>query len=207
MLRCKLGCCRPSGKKVMNSHYHCCLCGTICMRKAAVYEHMRVQHVECGNKPGPGRPPMVPNRPGKSSQAASQGQLLNEQTPKATTSESVQVPAAKPVVVQIPSFAQGTQEMETTINTAPQAQVQMMAATQGSQQQAVTLQIPQTGDASQVGQQQQQQLVILMPQQLQGTATAQSVQAAPQPIVILMPQTGGQAAQPVVVPVPQVSAM
>lgn len=148
---------------------------------------------------------MVPNRSGKPPQAASQGQLLNEQTSKATTSEGVQVQAPKPMVVQIPSFAQGNQEMESTINNVPQAQVQTMATTQGGQQQAFTLQIPQMGDASQAGQ--QQQLVILMPQQFQaGTAPTQTVQAAPQPIVILMPQTGGQAAQPVVVPVPQVSA-
>ena len=170
-----------------------------------MYEHMRVQHVECGDKPGPGRPPMVPGKSERLSLDANSRRRGEEHPSKPPSGGegTVQVQATKPVVVQIPTFAQSNHEADTSSNALSHPQVQTIAANQGGQQQ-VTLQIPQVGDGSQVGQ--QQQLVILMPQQVQGIAPSQQqFQATPQPIVILMPQTGGQAAQPVVVPVPQVS--
>ena len=182
MLRCKLGCSRPSGTKVFNSHYHCCICGAICIRKSGVYEHMRVNH---------------------SSQPISKegfSQLTQNQKAKFET-------PSKPVVVQVPSCVlsgtagPGTQQIQTTQPRTPPSQG--VATGPSTNPQTVMVQIPQQGYAEGQGQAGQQQVVILMPQQVNQTPVQTSVQSQ-QPIVIVMPQTGGgQVAQPIVVPVPQ----
>ena len=184
MLRCKLGCSRPSGTKVFNSHYHCCICGAICIRKSGVYEHMRVNHsVQPISKEGLSQ--------------LSQNQRIKFETP------------SKPVVVQVPPVPSGTAGAETRQIQAMQAQT---PATQGvvtgasasASPQTVTVQIPQQAYTDGQGQGQgQQQVVILMPQQISQNQLQTQVQAQ-QPIVIVMPQSGGgQVAQPIVVPVPQ----
>ena len=180
MLRCKLGCSRPSGTKVFNSHYHCCICGAICIRKSGVYEHMRVNHsVQPISKEG-------------------LSQLQQNQRSKFET-------PPKPMVVQVPSVSPGTagpgtQQIQTTQPQTPPSQGVVTGASANPQ--TVTVQIPQQGFTDGQGQG-QQQVVILMPQQVNQNPAQSPVQAQ-QPIVIVMPQTGGgQVAQPIVVPVPQ----
>lgn len=182
MLRCKLGCSRPSGTKVFNSHYHCCICGAICIRKSGVYEHMRVNHsVQPISKESLSQLP--------------QNQRIKFEAP------------SKPVVVQVPPVPSGPTGAETQQIQATQAQT---PASQGvitgasASPQTVTVQIPQQGYTDGQGQGQgQQQVVILMPQQITQNQLQAQVQAQ-QPIVIVMPQSGGgQVAQPIVVPMPQ----
>lgn len=182
MLRCKLGCFRPSGTKVFNSHYHCCICGAICIRKSGVYEHMRVNH---------------------SVQPISKESL--SQLPQNQRAKAEATPP-KPVVVQVPSSVPsgsagpGTQQIQQTQPQTPPSQGVVTGASASPQ--TVTVQIPAQSyaDAQAQG---QQQVVILMPQQLNQNPVQSPVQAQ-QPIVIVMPQTGGgQVAQPIVVPVPQ----
>lgn len=181
MLRCKLGCSRPSGTKVFNSHYHCCICGAICIRKSGVYEHMRVNHA------------MQPINKEALSQLPQNQRVKYESTP------------AKPVVVQVPAAPSGpgTQQIQTTQPQTPSSQG-MFPGT-GTSPQTVTVQIPQQGYADGQGQGQgQQQVVILMPQQVNPNQVQSPSVPAQQPIVIVMPQAGGgQVAQPIVVPVPQ----
>lgn len=180
MLRCKLGCSRPSGTKVFNSHYHCCICGAICIRKSGVYEHMRVNH---------------------SAQPIKKDSLSQLSPPQREAKfEAVQ----KPVVVQVPTAPSGTAGPDTQQVTQPQTLPNQGVVTGGvgANPQTVTVQLPQQGYGEGQG---QQQLVILMPQQVNQTQMQSPVQAQ-QPIVIVMPQTGGaQVAQPIVVPVPQAS--
>lgn len=181
MLRCKLGCSRPSGTKVFNSHYHCCICGAICIRKSGVYEHMRVNHAM---------------------------QPINKDTMSHQTQRAkCETMSAKPVVVQVPpvSTGPGTQLIQTTQPQTPSSQG-MFTGT-GTSPQTVTVQIPQQGyvdGQAQAQVQGQQQVVILMPQQVNPNQVQSPSVPAQQPIVIVMPQAGGgQVTQPIVVPVPQ----
>ena len=41
MLRCKLKCTRANGRITENSHYHCCLCGRVLIRKVHLYCHLQ----------------------------------------------------------------------------------------------------------------------------------------------------------------------
>ena len=41
MLRCKLRCTRSNGRVAENSHYHCCLCGRVCLRKVHLFCHLQ----------------------------------------------------------------------------------------------------------------------------------------------------------------------
>ena len=41
MLRCKLKCTRANGRLTENSHYHCCLCGRVLLRKVHLYCHLQ----------------------------------------------------------------------------------------------------------------------------------------------------------------------
>lgn len=184
MLRCKLGCSRPSGTKVFNSHYHCCICGAICIRKSGVYEHMRVNHA------------MQPINK----------DTMSQQTQRAKC-ETI---SAKPVIVQVPPVSTGpagpgTQLIQTTQPQTPSSQG-MFTGT-GTSPQTVTVQIPQQGyvdGQAQAQVQGQQQVVILMPQQVNPNQVQSPSVPAQQPIVIVMPQAGGgQVTQPIVVPVPQ----
>lgn len=174
MLRCKLGCSRPSGTKVFNSHYHCCICGAICIRKSGVYEHMRVNHA------------VQPIKQERLSHLPQHQRVKFE-------------PAPKPVVVQVPpvpsgTAVPGTQQIQVTQPPTPQGMVTGASANP----QTVTVQIPQQGYSDGQG---QQQVVILMPQQINPNQVQSTAQ---QPIVIVMPQTGGgQMAQPIIVPMPQ----
>ena len=175
MLRCKLGCSRPSGTKVFNSHYHCCICGAICIRKSGVYEHMRVNHSsQPVKKDGLSQPP---------------------QEQKQT------VP--KPVVVQVPtvpseSSGPGTQQAAQP-QTPPSQGVVTGSTTTAPQ--TVTVQLPQQGGSDG---QSQQQLVILMPQQMSSQVQS-PVQAQQPIVIVMPQTGGTQVAQPIVVPVPQLS--
>ncbi|XP_027059084.1 uncharacterized protein LOC113685740 [Pocillopora damicornis] len=184
MLRCKLGCSRPSGTKVFNSHYHCCICGAICIRKSGVYEHMRVNHAM---------------------------QPINKDTMSQQTQRAkCETMSAKPVVVQVPPVSTGpagpvTQLIQTTQPQTPSSQGIFTGT--GTSPQTVTVQIPQQGyvdGQAQAQVQGQQQVVILMPQQVNPNQVQLPSVPAQQPIVIVMPQAGGgQVTQPIVVPVPQ----
>ncbi|EDO49033.1 predicted protein [Nematostella vectensis] len=190
MLRCKLGCCRPSGKRILNSHYHCCMCGCICISKSGVYEHIRTQHSAEASRPG--------------EQATCKRHATPCRTPPAkrmvkedkACEDNVQEP--KQVVVQLKQDS--TQRTDTS-----QAEPAQSAPEAGNNQ-TIAIQLPQIGDsvyqgASQPGM--NQPLVILMPQNYnQGQAALQNQQ----PIVIVMPQGGAGGAtmaQPIVVPLPQ----
>lgn len=176
MLRCKLGCSRPTGTKVLNSHYHCCICGTICIRKSGVYEHMRINHS---------------SEPLKKYNLPSLSQDIQEKQVKHET-------GPKPFVVQVPTIPAET----SGIGNQPQVPPNQGTVPVSTTPQTVTVQLPQQGGGEGQG---QQQLVILMPQQI-NQSQVQSLVPAQQPIVIVMPQTGGaQVAQPIVVPVPQIS--
>lgn len=189
MLRCKLGCSRPSGTKVFNSHYHCCLCGAICIRKSGVYEHMRVNHA------------MQPINKEALSQLPQNQRAKCESMP------------TKPVVVQVPTVSTGpagtgTQVVQSTQPQTPSSEG-MFTGT-GTSPQTVTVQIPQQSYVDTQGQAQvqgQQHVVILMPQQVNPNQVQSPTAPAQQPIVIVMPQAGGgQVTQPIVVPVPQPSS-
>ena len=41
MLRCKLRCTKANGRSTDNSHYHCCLCGRVLVRKVHLYCHLQ----------------------------------------------------------------------------------------------------------------------------------------------------------------------
>ena len=41
MLRCKLRCTKANGRITDNSHYHCCLCGRVLVRKVHLYCHLQ----------------------------------------------------------------------------------------------------------------------------------------------------------------------
>lgn len=178
MLRCKLGCSRPSGTKVFNSHYHCCICGAICIRKSGVYEHMRINHSSQPVK-----------KDGISHQSQEQKEARFEAVPK-------------PMVMHVPMGASETSGPGTQQMAQPQTPQGQGMVTGSTTPQTVTVQLPQQGGSDG---QSQQQLVIVMPHQLNQTQIQSPVQAQ-QPIVIVMPQTGGtHVAQPIVVPLPQVS--
>ena len=189
MLRCKLGCSRPSGKKVFNSHYHCCVCGHICIRKSGLYEHMRVQHADLGNK----------------NSAKSDSPCCEKSSQKKLKSKALpDKESTMPVVVQLPTANQlGSVQPERPGNQQlqPSTQAFVSQVQTGGTGNQLTVQIPQVGEGQ--SNQGQQQLVIVMPQQLsQGQSTNNG--QSQQPIVIVMPQCGtGQLSQPIVVPVPQ----
>ena len=45
MLRCKLRCTKANGRITDNSHYHCCLCGRVLVRKVHLYCHLQAHSV------------------------------------------------------------------------------------------------------------------------------------------------------------------
>ena len=45
MLRCKLRCTKANGRITDNSHYHCCLCGRVLVRKVHLYCHLQAHAV------------------------------------------------------------------------------------------------------------------------------------------------------------------
>lgn len=45
MLRCKLRCMKANGRVTDNSHYHCCLCGRVLVRKVHLYCHLQAHSV------------------------------------------------------------------------------------------------------------------------------------------------------------------
>lgn len=45
MLRCKLRCTKANGRVTDNSHYHCCLCGRVLVRKVHLYCHLQAHSV------------------------------------------------------------------------------------------------------------------------------------------------------------------
>ena len=45
MLRCKLRCTKANGRITDNSHYHCCLCGRVLVRKVHLYCHLQAHLV------------------------------------------------------------------------------------------------------------------------------------------------------------------
>lgn len=45
MLRCKLRCTKANGRTTDNSHYHCCLCGRVLVRKVHLYCHLQAHAV------------------------------------------------------------------------------------------------------------------------------------------------------------------
>lgn len=199
MLRCKLGCCRPTGRRILNSHYHCFLCGCICISKPGVYEHVRTQHSQ-GTVKSETHSNDTPEKrkiTSASSPIPAKKQALDPtqlSPPKTKLEETVQTP--RPLFVQVPSTLSGLQASSNH---------QSMDQSGGipTSQQQMAVQLPDV-QASPSQQQQQQPLVILMPQQSQNYTQGQQQQ---QPIVIYMPQTGGpggvQMAQPIIVPMPQ----
>ena len=194
MLRCKLGCSRPNGNKVFNSHYHCCVCGHICIRKSGLYEHMRVQH---GGLTGKNVVPKTEHccsgdKDVQHKQNCNQTQL--EDGSKAS-------PAVQATALLTPTQHESLKPEEAdnqSGRSATQAFAGQFQPEGAGNQQAVTVQIPSLGEGqSGTG----QQLVIVMPQQTPQGQSVNSVQAQ-QPIVIVMPQMApGQVTQPVVVPV------
>ena len=165
MLRCKLGCSRPSGTKVLNSHYHCCICGAICIRKSGVYEHMRINH-SCESL----------KKHSLTSLPQEEKEVKNDSIPK-------------PLVVQVPlvhagtsgSGSQGMVPVSSTQNTVT-VQVPQQGNSESQGQQQVVILMPQQLNQTQVQStgQAQQPIVIVMPQ----TGGAQIAQ----PIVVPFPQ-------------------
>ncbi|KAK3735459.1 hypothetical protein QZH41_020321 [Actinostola sp. cb2023] len=180
MLRCKLGCCRSTGKRILNSHYHCCLCGCICISKSGVYEHMRTQHTADSLKTDSPSHSTEKRKTTSTYTAPRAKKRALDDSPspsKLKVDEAVQI--QRPYVVQIPSLSGNRQGVE-----------QAGGMVSGH-------------DVQSSSNQQQQPVVIVMPQQLQNYTQGQNQQ----PIVIVMPQGSGgggvQMAQPYVVPMPQ----